>query len=95
MSFIEATSTGVSLCIKVIPCASRNEISGLVGDRLKVRVQSPPESGKANKAVCDMLAEALGLQKNAVSIRCGTTNSRKTVALIGISAETVRGTLGL
>jgi uncharacterized protein (TIGR00251 family) len=95
METVEETSKGVKLFIKVIPSASRNEFSGLVGDRLKVRVKSLPERGKANKAVCDMLADALGLKKNAVSILSGNSNSRKTVALMGISVESVRCTLGL
>ncbi len=92
---VEKTSDGVKLFIKVVPNASSDEISGIVGDRLKVRVTSPPESGKANKAVCSFLANALGVKKNAVSVISGNTNSKKTVGILGVSVDTVKSKLGL
>ena len=95
MAIIEATSDGVKVFIKVVPNASLNEVFGVVGDRLKVRVQSPPESGKANKAVCLLLASALGLNKNTVYVLSGNTNAKKTIGILGVSVDTVFVSLGL
>jgi len=53
---IRATETGLTLTIKVAPNARKDEIVGLVGQRLKVRVSAPPEEGRANKAVCKLIA---------------------------------------
>ncbi len=72
---IEEDENGVTIAIKVVPNASKNEIVGCVGDRLKVRVKSPPERGKANDAVCFLIANALQLKKSAVSVISGNTNS--------------------
>ncbi len=86
---------GVQIRIKVVPNASRDEIAGMVGGRLKVRVRPPPERGKANKAVIVLIAELFGLKKNAVLILSGNINPKKTVGIIGVSKDTVRSKLGL
>jgi len=51
---------GVELRIKVVPGASRSEIAGVLGDRLKVRVAAPAEGGKANEALLEILRGWLG-----------------------------------
>ncbi len=47
--------------LKVVPGASRSEVTGWLGDRLKVRVCAPSENGKANVAVETLVAQALNL----------------------------------
>jgi len=74
-----------SLHIKVVPGASRTEISGWLDDRLKVRVAAAPENGKANRAVKDLLSKALGISSRQVHIRAGTQSSRKTVEIEDLS----------
>jgi hypothetical protein len=76
--------------IKVVPNASRDQIAGWLGDDLKVRVQSPPEDGRANKRLCEVLAGWLDLPKGAVSVVAGQTNQRKTVEICGLSLEEFR-----
>ena len=48
----------VLIRVKVVPGASRAGIAGVLGDRLKVRVSAPAEGGRANKAVCAVIAAA-------------------------------------
>ena len=55
---IRATETDLTLTIKVVPNARKDEIVGLVGQRLKVRVLAPPEEGRANKAVYKLIANS-------------------------------------
>ncbi|MBT4524246.1 MAG: YggU family protein [Phycisphaerae bacterium] len=95
MKTIEPTSNGVKIIVKVVPNASKDEITGLIGDRLKVRVKSPPESGKANKAVCKLIAGVLHLNVRQVTICSGNTTQIKTVEIIDISFTTVAEKLGL
>ena len=95
MAMLEQTPDGVKLFVKVIPNASQDVVAGVVGDRLKIKVQTPAESGKANKAVCVLLANTLGMKKNVVSVISGNTNSKKTVAVIGVSLDIARSKLSL
>ncbi len=40
---IEQSGEDVLIWIKAVPGASRNEIAGVVGDRLKLRISAPAE----------------------------------------------------
>jgi uncharacterized protein (TIGR00251 family) len=82
--FVRAVEGGFDLAIKVVPGASRTEIAGPLGDRLKVRVAAPPEGGKANQAVVKLLQEWLGASD--VEIIAGSGSAHKTVRIRGISA---------
>ena len=95
MSMVEQCASGVSIAIKVVPNASRNEIVGAIGDRLKVRVTSPPEDGKANKAVCQLLATALGFHQKLLSVTSGKTNPQKTNHIEGAEQAAVLSALHL
>ena len=72
----------LTLSLRVIPKASKNEIIGLLDDgSLKLKVTAAPEKGKANAAVCELLAEAFDVPKRNVSIVSGDTSRTKTVAI--------------
>lgn len=79
---------GVTIRLKAVPGAKRNELAGVLGDRLKVRVSAPPEGGKANKAICALLAKALGVKKRDVEIVSGPTNPEKVARVVGIDEAT-------
>ena len=80
---IEQAGEDVLIWLKAVPGASRNEIAGVVGDRLKIRVSAPPEGGKANKAICKLLASSLGVKANQISIEQGETNQVKIIRISG------------
>ena len=75
----------VLVWVKAVPGASRDEIAGVIGDRLKVRVSAPAEGGKANKAICAAVAQTLGLKPKQVTVETGSTSRQKTVRLQGVS----------
>lgn len=81
------------IAVKVVPGASRSEIVGWQEDMLRVRIAAPPERGKANAALIELLAQTLGVSKRSVSVISGHTQSRKRVEIIGVSAEDVRSQL--
>ena len=83
------------IAVKVVPGASRDQIAGPLGDRLKIRVSAAPEAGKANKAVCRLLAQTLGIAKRNVTVATGKTDPEKIIAIDGLTPETVRLRLGL
>jgi uncharacterized protein (TIGR00251 family) len=80
-----AASTRLSL--RVAPGARRTEIVGRHGDRWKVRVAAAPEQGRANAAVCALLADALALPRDAVTVVSGGSSRDKLVDLAGIGPE--------
>lgn len=93
---IERAADGsVRIALKVVPGAKRDEIAGPLGDRLKVRVAAPPEDGKANKAVCAVIAAALGIKPKSVSVVVGLASPEKVVRVEVIDVYEVRRKLGI
>ena len=90
---IAADGSDVLIRVKAVPGASREEIAGPLGDRLKVRVSAPPEGGRANKAVCRLIAGALGVKPKQVSIEAGRSSPEKTIRVENCDAATVEGKL--
>jgi len=87
MSDASTPSQPILIRIKAVPGASRDSIAGLLGDRLKVRTSAPPEGGKANKAICKLLAKSLGIKPALVTMHAGLTNPEKTVQIRGCTIE--------
>jgi uncharacterized protein YggU (UPF0235/DUF167 family) len=88
---VSAAKTRLEL--KVVPGATRAGIAGWLGDTLKVRVSEPPERGKANAAVEALLAKALDLPRDRVTITAGRASARKVVEIHGLSEAEVRARL--
>ncbi len=72
---------GMELRVKVVPGASRSEIVGKMGNRLKIRIAAPPEHGKANRALLLLLADWLGTKN--LELIAGHGNPEKTVRVNG------------
>lgn len=77
------------LKVKVVPGASSSEISGWLGDALKLRVAAPPERGKANAAVEALICDALELARGSARVVAGATSPRKTVEITGLGEDEV------
>jgi uncharacterized protein (TIGR00251 family) len=88
---VRAVGDGCELAIWVVPGASRDQISGLHDGRIKVRVSAPPEGGRANDAVCQLLSDAIG---KPVTLLRGGTSRAKVVFVPGVTPDGVRGSLG-
>ncbi len=82
------------LAVKVVPKASRDGVAGWLGDALKVCVTAPPERGKANAAVAQVVADALGVPRDRVRVIAGHTSPRKVVEIDGVEEADVRARLG-
>lgn len=73
--------------VKAVPGSRREEIAGVLGDRLKVRVSAPPEKGKANGAIVELVAGALGIAGRCVEVTQGHTRAEKTLRIVGGGAD--------
>ncbi len=82
------------LKVKVVPGSSQSEVSGWLGDMLKVRVAAQPEKEKANSAVLALLAKSLGLSKRDVSITSGKKSQQKVIEVHGLSIAKIKRKLG-
>jgi len=86
-AFFRADCSGLILALRVSPKASRSQVLGPMdlpdGQALKVAVSAPPDRGQANEAVCELLADAFGLAKSAVSVIAGATDRHKKVRVAG------------
>lgn len=78
------------LFIKVTPKASKSRIGKIFNDSLKIYVTNAAEAGQANKAVIELLAEELQINKNSVSITHGLTDSNKIIKIIGDSEYLIK-----
>lgn len=78
------------LSVKVVPGASKTEISGWLGDELKIRVSKPPEKGKANREVEVLICSALKIPAGAARIVRGKASSRKVLEIEGLTRTDIR-----
>jgi uncharacterized protein (TIGR00251 family) len=81
------------LQVKVVPGASRAELVGLLGAAVKIRVAAPPEGGQANRAVCALLADRLGLPLAQVTVVAGPASPVKVIGLVGITETAAKARL--
>jgi uncharacterized protein len=86
---------GILIRVKAVPGASRDAIAGVLGDRLKVRTSAAPEGGKANKAICKLLARALDLKPAQIELHNGHTNPEKMIRIDGCTIEHLGDKLGI
>lgn len=90
MSFLVETEHGVEILIKVIPRASRSEIFGLQAGSLKVRLNSPPVDGAANKELIKLISKQTGIPKSRIEIIRGSSSRSKSVLLHDAKLSSVR-----
>jgi uncharacterized protein (TIGR00251 family) len=71
------------ISLKVITRAKKESIEKLSENSYKIKVSVPPEKGKANKRVIELLSEKLCVKKQDIKIISGETSSKK-ILEIGI-----------
>ena len=84
---MEAVSTRLRL--RVSPGARSAEVVGRHGEAWKIRVAAPAEAGRANEAVVRLLADALSLPRDAVTLVSGHGARDKVVQLAGLDSTQV------
>ena len=86
---ITETGEGVTFGVHVQPRASRNELCGVQGEEMKLRLTSPPVEDAANKLCIEFLAKLLGVAKSNVAIIAGTRSRHKTIRISGVTRAKV------
>ncbi|HJP60009.1 MAG TPA: DUF167 family protein [Gemmatimonadaceae bacterium] len=92
MSALDArqTGAGVRFTVRLQPRASKNEIVGLQGSSLKVRVTAPPVEGMANESLIDLISAALKTSRLNVCIVSGSASRTKVLEVEGVSLDEIK-----
>jgi uncharacterized protein (TIGR00251 family) len=76
---------GCVLPVRAQPGARKTGILGEQAGALKVAVTAPPEDGRANRALVEVLREALGLKRSQVELLGGATSRDKRFLIRGVA----------
>jgi uncharacterized protein len=80
--------------VRLQPRGSRDELLGMRDGVLRAKVVAPPVDGKANKALCKLVAKQVGVAPSRVSVVRGEKAREKLVRVEGIDDATLREALG-
>jgi uncharacterized protein len=83
------------LRVRLQPRARREEIVGERGGAVLVRVTAPPVDGKANAALCALVAKAAGVAPSRVSVVRGHAARDKVLRVEGVEDAALRAMLEL
>ena len=78
---------GIKFGIKVVPNSSKCEISGMIEDSLKIKLDVPPIEGKANEKLLKFLSKLLEVPKTSISIISGEAGKNKILFIKGNAEE--------
>jgi uncharacterized protein (TIGR00251 family) len=82
------------LDVRLQPRASRDEIAGERDGRLLVRVTAPPVDGRANAALCKLVARTIGIAPSRVTVIRGAAARDKRLAIHGLDDAALHAALG-
>lgn len=79
MLSMRETDEGILFKVFVLPRSSKNMVSGLHGDALKLKLTAPPVDGSANKMCVKFLAKLFKTAKSSISIASGESSRTKQI----------------
>ncbi len=92
--FYDTKGDGIILRVHLQPRAKKNEIVGIHGDSIKIRLKAPPVDGKANEEARRFLAKVLGIKRQQVILKTGTTSRSKSFLIKDVDLNTIEKKLG-
>src|SRR5206468_9428987 len=81
---------GCVLPVRAQPGARKNAVLGEQAGALKVAVTAPPEDGRANQALVELLRAALGLKRSQVELAGGAKSRQKVFLIRGLTPAELR-----
>lgn len=79
------TEPRARIAVRVTARAHADQIDGVDGGNLRLRVVAAPTDGRANASVVRLIAEALGVSPSHVRIVAGLSDRHKILAVDGVS----------
>lgn len=93
VSFLSEVAGAVRIRVHAQPNAPKNQIVGIHGDALKIKIHAPPEDGRANAELCEYLAKLAGVAKSRVTLVSGHSSRAKVVEIEGVSLDDLKAVL--
>lgn len=87
MAAVNPHAEGATLAVRAQPGARRNAVLGEQAGALKVAVTAPPENGRANAALVEVLKDWLGVKRSQVELIAGQTSRNKVFLIRGVAAD--------
>jgi uncharacterized protein (TIGR00251 family) len=84
---------GCLLPVRAQPGARKNAVLGEQAGALKVAVTAPPEDGRANQALTEVLREGLGLKRSQVELIGGAKSRQKAFLIRGLGPAELQAKL--
>jgi Uncharacterized conserved protein len=81
--------------VRLRPRGGSDELIGMRDGVLQAKVTAPPVDGKANRALCKMIAKRVGVAPSRVSVVRGERSRDKLVRVEGVDAPTLERALGV
>ena len=81
MSWVEIKEDYAILRIKVVPNSSKNVISGILDESLKIKIKAPAVEGAANKELVKFLSKLFKVSKSDIIFTNGETSKRKLIKI--------------
>ena len=79
--------------VRLRPRGRGDELIGIVDGVLQARVSAPPVDGRANKALCKLIAKRAGVAPSRVAVVRGEKSRDKLVRVEGIDGPALRAAL--
>lgn len=86
---LKEDKNGVVFTVKVQPRSSKNEICGIYGDAVKIKLTSPPVEGEANESLINFLSKSLNICKGQIEIIGGHKSKNKLIKMRGVKRERI------
>ena len=80
--------------IRAQPGARKAGVLGIQAGSLKVAVTAPPEDGRANKALVELLRDLLGLKRSQIELLSGAASREKRFLIRGVASVELEARLG-
>ena len=93
MIVVAEHAEGCILPVRAQPGARKAGVLGEHNGALKAAVTAPPEDGRANQALVEVLREALGLKRSQVALIGGHTSRDKRFLIRGVTKADLEGRL--
>jgi len=78
---------GATFAVRGQPNARKNAVVGEHAGAVKVAVTAPPEDGKANAAILDVLKDWLGVKRSQLELMSAPSNRNKVFLVRGVTAD--------
>ena len=88
--WINSCKNGIRFSAIIQPRSSKNEVTGIFHNALKIRLTAPPVDGAANKACIRFFSKLLGISPSEISIIQGFSSRNKTIEVIGLTEKQFR-----